>query len=229
MISYSSLFTWSMNRLQFNTHTCFLLAFGFNVRCCIVFAQERECNTIACPPIDCLPSAWSAPGPCSRKCGGGWALQSRSVVRHAVNGGQPCRWLHRNVSCNAFACPVHCVVSKWAKWGDCSKACEGGIQTRTRTVIRPSANAGNPCPELLTDARECNLIPCTGNRDCQVRSRLVLFCFVLPQKRLNGKCKRHPQCRSRDWPAPHAYGASYEILCCHKQRSAGRQSASQNG
>ena len=46
-----------------------------------------------------------------------------------------------------------CVVSDWSSWGPCIN----NIQTRTRTIITPAANGGNPCPPAneLTETRNC--------------------------------------------------------------------------
>ena len=60
--------------------------------------------------VDCQYSNWSDAGDCSVHCGGGWRKQTRSVIRHAANGGQACdpNSLTQSVQCNVQKCgPDH--------------------------------------------------------------------------------------------------------------------------
>jgi hypothetical protein len=62
--------------------------------------------------------------------------------------------------CNCCA-PVDCVVSDWGPWGECECYYEDellvcGQQTRTRTVITPASNGGEPCG-ALTETRPCTI------------------------------------------------------------------------
>jgi hypothetical protein len=62
--------------------------------------------------------------------------------------------------------PIDCVVSEWSSWNDCSKPCDGGTRTRTRTVVTKEVNGGKVCP-VLTDTSSCNTqacpIDCSGS------------------------------------------------------------------
>jgi hypothetical protein len=53
---------------------------------------------------------------------------------------------------------VDCVVSEWSNWSECSAACGGGTQIKTRTIITPPQNGGTACP-ALTETRACNVQP----------------------------------------------------------------------
>ena len=52
--------------------------------------------------------------------------------------------------CDGTPQPVDCVVSEWGPWSECVD----GVQTRTRTVVTPASNGGDPCPPL-EETREC--------------------------------------------------------------------------
>lgn len=55
--------------------------------------------------------------------------------------------------CQCCTQPVNCVVSEWSAWS----TCQNGEQTRTRTVLVPAQEGGEPCGDL-TETRECT--PC---------------------------------------------------------------------
>ena len=115
--------------------------------------------------IDCVVSAWSSWDACSKACGGGSQSRSRTVVTAAANGGAACPNLSETTACNEQPCPVDCVVSAWSSWDACSKACGGGSQSRSRTVVTAAANGGKACPGL-SETTACNEQPCPV--DCVV-------------------------------------------------------------
>ena len=132
----------------------------------------RECEVIACfdfkitkdMKVDCVVSEWSEWSECTKVCNGGTQTRTRTVITPASNGGT-CPELSETRACNEQPCPVDCVVSDWSEWSTCTKACGGGIQTRTRTVITPAMYGGRPCP-TLSDTMVCNAQPCPV--DCVV-------------------------------------------------------------
>jgi len=57
--------------------------------------------------------------------------------------------------------PIHCVLSEWSPWSECEGPCDSiGIQTKTRTVVTPAQNGGNPCDRQRESQRSCNTAPC---------------------------------------------------------------------
>lgn len=54
---------------------------------------------------------------------------------------------------------VDCELSEWKKWSECDKECDGGKQTRTRTIIKDSKNGGKECGNLK-ETKKCNTNPC---------------------------------------------------------------------
>jgi len=72
---------------------------------CAGLSEQRECNKQHCP-VDCMVSVWSSFGKCSKKCGGGIQVATRSVLVAATNGGIPCPALvTQPQECNTHKCP----------------------------------------------------------------------------------------------------------------------------
>jgi hypothetical protein len=140
--------------------------------------EERPCPASevappappAPPPEDCIVSAWSAWGDCSKPCGGGTRTRSRSILKREAFGGQPCPATEETKACNTQACPgpIDCQVSEWGEWGPCSKACGGGTQQRSRVPIVLPQYGGRDCRELfeMQQWRSCNPIPCDMTEAC---------------------------------------------------------------
>jgi sugar lactone lactonase YvrE len=59
--------------------------------------------------------------------------------------------------------PIACQVGEWSDWGNCTKTCGGGIQTRNRAILSEAQSGGQACPNL-TEEKPCNDQPC--NVDC---------------------------------------------------------------
>jgi len=127
---------------------------------CPALKETRACNTQLCIK-DCEVGQWSEWSACTKTCGGGTRMRNRVVNTPATNGGKECPALTETETCNTQACPIDCEVSTWTEWNSCSKPCGGGVQTRTRTVTKPSAYGGKECP-LLKETKPCN------EQSCQV-------------------------------------------------------------
>jgi hypothetical protein len=123
--------------------------------------ETQICNTQSCA-VNCEVSAWSGWGACSKSCGGGEQVRSRTITRQPTNGGASCPVLSESQPCNTQACinPVNCEVSAWTDWGACSKSCGSGEQTRTRTLTKQPANGGSACP-VLSESQPCNTQSCS--------------------------------------------------------------------
>jgi hypothetical protein len=55
---------------------------------------------------------------------------------------------------------VNCAVSDWSNYGNCSKTCGGGTQSRTRTITTQPSNGGQACPTLI-ETKSCNTQSCS--------------------------------------------------------------------
>jgi hypothetical protein len=98
--------------------------------------------------------------------------------------------------------PVNCVPGDWGPWGQCSKTCGGGIQTRTRSIMVPASNGGSEC--VLLDTQECNTQGCLATdtaTDC-----------ILGQWGEYGNCVNGSKTRSRSVIVPSSGTGSCDKL-----------------
>lgn len=52
----------------------------------------------------------------------------------------------------------------WSLWGECTRDCGGGLQTRTRTCLPAPGTEGGGCEGVLEEGRLCNRKAC--GREC---------------------------------------------------------------
>jgi len=126
---------------------------------------------------DCDLADW-IPGECSVSCDdncpqedpyacGGWQSLTRAVVVSPNSFGIVCPALTNKKKCNQMKCPVDCKMSQWTGWDDCTKECEGGVQSQTRAIITKPKNGGKFC-DTVQESRSCNTESC--DRDCDLAS-----------------------------------------------------------
>jgi hypothetical protein len=132
---------------------------------CPNLQDQRDCEVVPCP-IHCAVSSFSDWSSCTASCGDGNRLRFRSVTTPPRWGGVDCPALVEHGNCNIKPCPIHCEVSAWTQWAECSHTCGGGSMTRARTVTTEANHAGNTCP-ALTQTTACNPEPCPV--DCTVK------------------------------------------------------------
>jgi len=129
---------------------------------CPPLVEMSSCNLQPCP-IDCVMGDWSEYSACSKDCGGGVMQRSRVAITEAEHGGEMCGEAVDPVQCNVDACDKPCELGFWSDWGECSKACNAGIQTRFRDVVVEAGPTGY-CPEGDDEdrlgVRYCNDFDC---------------------------------------------------------------------
>ena len=117
--------------------------------------KTEHCNFHGCP-IDCQWSEWHY-GPCSKTCGSGGKVISRTEKVKAQNGGKPCFGDGTKTEyCNIQDCVVDCRWSAWYKEGECSRSCDGGKQIFLRREEVKSLNGGKPCFGSDSKIESCN-------------------------------------------------------------------------
>ena len=61
--------------------------------------------------------------------------------------------------CN-FILLVNCLWNEFGPWSNCTEECDGGTQTRVRTIQQEAAYGGMTCQGYATESRNCNEEPC---------------------------------------------------------------------
>ncbi|XP_053376882.1 SCO-spondin-like [Mercenaria mercenaria] len=124
--------------------------------------EKRSCAKQDCP-VDAKWTVWSAFGPCSATCGGGFRVKSRTCTYHPTAPmGRNCTGSREfSEECNPQPCPVDGALTHWSKWTYCSTTCNGGTRFRTRRCIFPNnVPHGADCIGALQDQEPCNESPC---------------------------------------------------------------------
>jgi len=119
------------------------------------------------PDTDCALSEWSQWSKC--RSASDQAYRERVVATPASGNGQSCNGGLKETG----ACPPmpkqDCELSEWHDWGNCDASCGGGSKFRTREVLRPAQNGGQPCNMVvLHESDECGETPCPTSTDCIV-------------------------------------------------------------
>lgn len=128
----------------------------------------EECRDNA-PPEDCKLTDWTDWSVCSKTCGGGEHLRTRSVTQYPAHGGKECSHsIEEVVECNRHSCsgpqPVDCNLGVWQEWGECDMC--SGERIRNRKVVTYPQNGGN----------ECNMTDMTEVGACHRRCENIQYC-----------------------------------------------------
>ena len=77
-------------------------------------------------PTECVYTTWVATAQCSRTCGGGEQVFTRTATLNGVPASGQCGATSERRPCNTEECPVDCEVGTWEAEGDCSSKCGVG-------------------------------------------------------------------------------------------------------
>merc|ERR1719502_2190688 len=114
--------------------------------------------------VECDDSCPAVPDPTEvYECGGWQEIYRKVVVAPPDECGLRCPALSRTKKCNQKKCPVDCVMSEWSGWSKCTAECEGGVRSRTRSLLVKPKNGGIAC-NTAEETEACNTMSC--DRDC---------------------------------------------------------------
>eukprot|EP00451_Oxyrrhis_marina_P002787 CAMPEP_0204255156 /NCGR_PEP_ID=MMETSP0468-20130131/3028_1 /ASSEMBLY_ACC=CAM_ASM_000383 /TAXON_ID=2969 /ORGANISM="Oxyrrhis marina" /LENGTH=1018 /DNA_ID=CAMNT_0051229005 /DNA_START=89 /DNA_END=3145 /DNA_ORIENTATION=+ len=143
---------------------------------CPPLRLKTNCNDFECP-IDCKLGDWEGWSACSKSCDGGLKRRVRPVVTYPQWDGDECDDTKDEETCNALSCDRPCLLTRWSRWRQCTRACEGGIRWRSRQIRRKASGDGK-CPRTFSKARyqrqTCNNSPCPMDVVCVAKMDLVI-------------------------------------------------------
>ena len=129
--------------------------------------EDRKCNQAKCP----LWTEWGPWSECTKSCGGGTRMKSRSCPYKPFQRSSPCGDGQSEVTetCNEDPCQPDPAWTEWNEWSSCSQTCGGGTKNRARSCKVPSSfrrarnldlQEDKPCPGPSTMVLFCNLEDC---------------------------------------------------------------------
>ncbi|XP_057294929.1 SCO-spondin-like [Hydractinia symbiolongicarpus] len=147
-----------------------------------ILSETENCNfQVGCPGT---LTQWGPWNPCSSTCQANATITpSRARIRFCINtsfnGNCFGASLQQTESCNVgVICPVPGTWTQWGQWSTCSKTCDMGARSRSRTCTDPfPANAGNDCVGSSTSTSTCKIADCPVA--CPVQKRCN--CSLAPQ------------------------------------------------
>ena len=139
---------------------------------CPELTQTQACNEDPCgpPDVDCVMTSWGDWDDCSALCGGGSQSRYRFVSVSATGEGKSCpTTTSETQDCNMDTCPepdpVDCELGDWSEWSTCDAECDGGSQSRYRSVLVEPVFGGSSCEDLYEE-QQCNVAACNQPVDC---------------------------------------------------------------
>jgi hypothetical protein len=131
----------------------------FGGAACSSLDRTKYCNVQGCP-VDCALTYFGTWTGCSKTCGSGIDVRTRSIATWPYNGGKACESLHQQVPCAEHACPIDCELSTWSEYSSCTVTCAGGTQERSRQTLVEASLGGIACDTDVHESINCNTGPC---------------------------------------------------------------------
>ena len=180
-------------------------------------SETEECQDIPCP-IHGGWGEWSNWTVCTKTCSNG----TKSRYRNCNNplpqyGGNQCSGpSSQSKECSQQPCPVVGEWTEWSNWTDCSKTCDVGQKTRTRSCKNPNRRSfesarDNVCTGNETDMRVCYQGPCrtqSGWNAWSSWSQCSVSCGL-------GKQERFRNCNKNE--GDFCLGSEMQVKSCYQK------------
>ena len=157
-----------------------------------------------CCPTDCTWNSWSAWQACSKSCGGGSQIRTRSIRTPASCGGKCPGSTSQSQTCNRQCCPYDCIWGDWGTW----KGCKGGRMIRERKVVSKEG-CGGKCVGEKTQSMTCSCTSWSKWNRCY-------FGNTYKQCGSGGTQKRTRTCKSSLGSTPDSESQSCYVPCTIK-------------
>ncbi|XP_061195958.1 thrombospondin-2-like [Saccostrea echinata] len=135
------------------------------------------------PPVHGGWSSWSGWNTCSKTCGSGTKVRSRSCNNPSpIYGGNYCTGSSINTAlCSTNSCPIDGGWSSWGGWSSCSKTCDTGSKSRSRSCSNPYPQYGGAgCSGSSQESTNCFKEECgnSHNDEFRVISSVHLYLYL---------------------------------------------------
>ena len=185
---------------------------------CTGNATETEwCQIIPCP-IHGGWGKWSNWTDCTKTCGNGIKSRYRNCDSPpSQHGGKYCPGdSNQSKQCSQQPCPLVGEWTEWSNWTGCSKTCDMGKQTRTRSCSnlnhRPVQSAhDNACVGKEIEMRACHRGPCSDQAEWNAWSswsHCSVSCGL-------GKRQRFRNCSARE--GVFCVGSLMQVQSCYQK------------
>lgn len=138
---------------------------GVKVHSSCTICECGPLGMITCSPApdcaECTWGDWGAWSSCSKSCGQGLKVRSRTEFHPASPGVYCPGRLNETQVCNTHCCPVDGSWTSWSSWSSCSATCGGGVMTRSRECSNPPPSMGGAdCDGADMETELCNTNEC---------------------------------------------------------------------
>jgi len=119
----------------------------------------KPCNVVEC--VDCLWAEWGEWSSCTCE---GLKDRHRTIKTPNSECGKPCEGNRIEAAKCIPPCakdPVDCKLNDWGDWSECSRSCDGGQTTRSRSIKTQPKHRGNVCEAPLSQTKAC------GEKRCE--------------------------------------------------------------